>query len=52
MPAVGLPAGYQVISADDAEARYAVSADVEFPYRDFADQEIRLYEGGLRLAGT
>ena len=51
MPALGLPAGYRVISADEAEARYAVSSDVQFPYREFADQEIRLYEGGLRLAG-
>ncbi|MEL5957556.1 hypothetical protein AADR41_22830 [Streptomyces sp. CLV115] len=46
------PAGYRVISAEEAEERFRVSADVGYPYADFADeQEIRLYEGGLHVAG-
>ncbi|MCX5505719.1 hypothetical protein OG887_41455 (plasmid) [Streptomyces sp. NBC_00053] len=46
------PAGYRVISAQEAEERFRVSADVGYPYADFADeQEIRLYEGGLHVTG-
>ncbi|MFF9573015.1 hypothetical protein [Streptomyces sp. NPDC014685] len=46
------PAGYRVISAQEAEERFRVSADIGYPYADFADeQEIRLYEGGLHIAG-
>ncbi|MFE2935889.1 hypothetical protein [Streptomyces sp. NPDC059278] len=46
------PAGYRVISAEEAEERFRVSADVGYPYAEFADeQEIRLYEGGLQVAG-
>jgi Leucine-rich repeat (LRR) protein len=44
--------GYEVISAADAEERFSVSAEVEYPYADFDDeQEIRLYRGDLRIAG-
>ncbi|MCX4734713.1 hypothetical protein [Streptomyces sp. NBC_01363] len=46
------PVGYRLISAQEAEERFRVSADVGYPYVDFADeQEIRLYEGGLHVAG-
>ncbi|WP_405717820.1 hypothetical protein OG607_01760 [Streptomyces sp. NBC_01537] len=46
------PTGYRVITAEEAEERFGVSADVSHPYQDFADeQEIRLYEGGLQVAG-
>ncbi|WP_030577187.1 MULTISPECIES: leucine-rich repeat domain-containing protein [Streptomyces] len=46
------PSGYRVISVEEAEERFRVSADVRYPYADFAeDQEIRLYEGGLHVAG-
>ncbi|MER5986732.1 leucine-rich repeat domain-containing protein [Streptomyces sp. NPDC001787] len=46
------PVGYRLISAREAEERFRVSADVDYPYMDFADeQEIRLYEGGLRVVG-
>ncbi|MEV5676472.1 hypothetical protein [Streptomyces sp. NPDC052179] len=44
--------GYRLISAQEAEERFRVSADVGYPYAEFADeQEIRLYEGGLHVAG-
>ncbi|MEU9131368.1 leucine-rich repeat domain-containing protein [Kitasatospora sp. NPDC048540] len=44
--------GYRIIGADEAEARFQVSAEVEYPFREFADeQEIRLYEGGLAVPG-
>jgi len=53
MMVITAPAGYRVISAKEAEKRFAVSRDVGYPYREFADeQEIRLYEGGLHVAGT
>ncbi|MEW2632654.1 hypothetical protein AB0903_13600 [Streptomyces sp. NPDC048389] len=46
------PPGYRVITVEEAEQRFRVSADVWYPYADFADeQEIRLYEGGLHVAG-
>ena len=46
------PTGYRVITAEEAEERFGVSADVGHPYQDFAgEQEIRLYEGGLRVTG-
>ncbi|MFJ2379201.1 hypothetical protein ACIOZL_42000 [Streptomyces sp. NPDC087769] len=46
------PVGYRLISAQEAEERFRVSADVGYPYAEFADeQEIRLYEGGLHVAG-
>ncbi|WP_158711424.1 leucine-rich repeat domain-containing protein [Streptomyces xylophagus] len=46
------PTGYRVITVEEAEERFGVSADVSHPYQDFADeQEIRLYEGGLTVAG-
>ncbi|GIJ67256.1 leucine-rich repeat domain-containing protein [Virgisporangium ochraceum] len=49
---VEFPPGYSVISAAEAEERFAVSADIWYPYTDFADeQEIRLYEGGLHVPG-
>src|SRR4249919_3809870 len=45
-------AGYEIIPADQAEARYSVSAEVEYPYADFNDeQEIRLYPGDLHITG-
>ncbi|WP_162907020.1 leucine-rich repeat domain-containing protein [Allorhizocola rhizosphaerae] len=44
--------GYRIIDAEQAEERFAVSGDVEYPYQEFAEgQEIRLYEGGLHVAG-
>jgi Leucine-rich repeat (LRR) protein len=44
--------GYSVITAEEAERRYGVSAEVEYPYQDFGDeQEIRLYQGGLHVEG-
>lgn len=46
------PSGYRVITATEAEERFGLSADVSHPFQDFADeQEIRLYEGGLRVGG-
>ncbi len=46
------PSGYRIISAEEAEERYEVSDDVEYPYQEFTDeQEIRLYEGDLHVAG-
>jgi hypothetical protein len=43
------PPGYRVITADEAEERFSVSDAIWYPYREFTDeQEIRLYEGGLR----
>lgn len=47
------PAGYRVITVEEAEERFGVSAEVSHPYQDFADeQEIRLYEGGLEVPGS
>jgi Leucine-rich repeat (LRR) protein len=44
--------GYEVITADEAEQRFSVSADVEYPYADFdEEQEIRLYPGDLHITG-
>ncbi|MCX4964418.1 leucine-rich repeat domain-containing protein [Streptomyces sp. NBC_00654] len=46
------PPGYRVITVEEAEERFRISDDVWYPYADFADeQEIRLYEGGLHVAG-
>ncbi|MBD0841517.1 leucine-rich repeat domain-containing protein [Streptomyces sp. TRM68416] len=46
------PPGYRVITVEEAEKRFRVSDDIGYPYADFADeQEIRLYEGGLHVAG-
>ncbi|GAA3213572.1 leucine-rich repeat domain-containing protein [Actinocorallia longicatena] len=46
------PAGYRIISAEEAQSRFEVSEDVAHPFGDFAaEQEIRLYEGGLVVAG-
>lgn len=43
---------YSVVSADQIEADHSVSAQVDYPYADFADeQEQRLYKGGLRVSG-
>ncbi|WP_055529336.1 hypothetical protein [Streptomyces graminilatus] len=47
------PTGYRVITADEAEARFAAAADLQYPYQEFTDeQEIRLYEGGLHVVGN
>ncbi|MBD0841516.1 hypothetical protein [Streptomyces sp. TRM68416] len=47
------PPGYRVIGVQEAEERFQVSADVAHSYAEFADdQEIRLYEGGLRITGN
>jgi Leucine-rich repeat (LRR) protein len=44
--------GYTVITAEDAEERFSVSTDVEYPFADFAeDQETRLYSGDLHVDG-
>ncbi|MDF5755311.1 hypothetical protein [Spongiactinospora sp. TRM90649] len=52
MTEITSPPGYRVITAEEAEELFSVSDDVAHPYEDFADeQEIRLYEGGLRVAG-
>ncbi|WP_158578819.1 leucine-rich repeat domain-containing protein [Spongiactinospora rosea] len=46
------PPGYRIITAEEAEELFSVSDEVAFPYEDFTDeQEIRLYEGDLRVAG-
>lgn len=46
------PAAYRVITSDEAEERFGVSLQIAYPYLEFADeQEIRLYEGGLRIDG-
>lgn len=43
--------GYRVITADEAEERFSVSDAIWYPYQEFTDeQEIRLYEGGLRTS--
>lgn len=50
MPETGLPGGYQVISADEAETRYGPFADVAYQFTDYADEQyIRPYEGGLHV---
>jgi len=47
------PAGYRLIGVDEAEARFDAASDLQYPYQEFADeQEIRLYEGGLHVAGN
>ena len=52
VPESEFPSTYRIISADEAESRYAVSADVDFPYQRFAEhQEIRLYEGSVQVPG-
>jgi hypothetical protein len=52
MPESEFPSTYRIISAGEAESRYAVSADVHFPYQRFAEhQEIRLYEGSVQVPG-
>lgn len=44
---------FQVLSADEAERRFSISSDVDYPFRDFATQQAqRLYAGGLRVAGS
>lgn len=44
---------YRIITSAEAEKRFNVSADITYPYQDFADeQEIRLYAGGLHIAGS
>lgn len=46
------PPGYRVITAEEAEERFRIADDIGYPYREFTDeQEIRLYEGGLHVAG-
>lgn len=53
MATVHSPSGYRVITAQEAEERFAVSARIDYPYQEFVDaQEIRLYEGGLTIAGN
>lgn len=43
---------YRIITVDECEERFAVADEMDFPYTSFAShQEIRLYEGGLRVAG-
>ncbi|WP_189281999.1 hypothetical protein [Streptomyces atratus] len=43
---------HRILDAEQAERRFAVSADVGYPYRDFArEQEIRLYATGLTVDG-
>ncbi|MGW1350029.1 leucine-rich repeat domain-containing protein [Streptomyces sp. NPDC002409] len=52
MTTVNSPAGYRVITVEEAEERFRISDGIGYPYADFADeQEIRLYEGGLHVAG-
>ncbi|WP_405181654.1 leucine-rich repeat domain-containing protein [Nocardia sp. NBC_01377] len=44
---------YRVITAEEAEQRFSVSAHIQHPFQDFDDeQEIRLYESGLRVEGA
>ncbi len=44
---------YTIISAADAEERFAISDRINYPYLDFAeDQEIRLYEGDVTISGN
>ncbi|MET9663124.1 hypothetical protein, partial [Streptomyces sp. NPDC006510] len=53
MTTVTSPAGYRVLSVAETEERYAASSELAYPYQDFAgEQEIRLYEGGLHVAGS
>ena len=43
---------YLVISAEEAEERYAIGDEIWYPYEEFADeQEIRLYTGDLVIDG-
>jgi hypothetical protein len=47
------PSGYRVITAAEAQERFSVSAHLDYPYQEFADeQEIRLYDGGLDVSGN
>ena len=46
-----LPRTYRVIGAEEAETRYGVSADVQYPYRSHTEeQEVRLYAGDVHVA--
>ncbi|MFD0559882.1 leucine rich repeat (LRR) protein [Stackebrandtia endophytica] len=46
------PTPYRVIAAAEAEERFSVSAEVNYPYQKFTDeQEIRLHQGDLRITG-
>ncbi|MFF3788073.1 hypothetical protein [Streptomyces sp. NPDC001933] len=43
---------HRILDTEQAERMFAVSADVGYPYRDFArEQEIRLYPTGLTVDG-
>ncbi|MER5618230.1 hypothetical protein [Streptomyces sp. NPDC002215] len=43
---------HRILDAEQAERMFAVSADVGYPYRDFArEQETRLYATGLTVDG-
>ncbi|MEW2632655.1 tetratricopeptide repeat protein [Streptomyces sp. NPDC048389] len=47
------PPGFHVIGVQEAEERFQISADVAYPYAEFADdQDIRLYDGDLHIAGS
>jgi Leucine-rich repeat (LRR) protein len=46
-----MPDAYRIITAEQAERWFSVSADVEYPYQKFPEQEIRLYAGDLYVAG-
>ena len=35
------PPGYRVITPDEAEKRFAVSGEIWYPYREFADEQER-----------
>jgi hypothetical protein len=52
MPAAS-SAEYRIITLEEAEERFGLSATLDVPYyREVAgEQEVRLYEGGLRLDG-
>jgi hypothetical protein len=52
MTAPSSPPGYRVITAEEAEARFAPSGDLAFPYQSFTgEQQLRVYEGGLHVDG-
>ncbi|MGW2180621.1 leucine-rich repeat domain-containing protein [Streptomyces sp. NPDC001732] len=52
MTTVNSPEGYRVITVEEAEERFRISDEVTYPYAEFTEeQEIRLYEGGLHVAG-
>jgi hypothetical protein len=48
-----LPAGYETITVDEAEARFGLSADLDVAYYRSVkeEQEIRLYSGDVRIPG-